>query len=220
MKKYFLIFIVGISSAFSMQMINDSADSFYSNHMQKKLKSNAKQNAKESIGLSLAFKPAYFWPQDKVYRDIYDGGFTGLVEICYDMYHGLNLFCEIGYFYKKDRITSIDTTSSTIVEQVPLSLGLNYIYAFNDVFSLYVKMSPNYLYTHTKVYIPHLQEKVAKHTFGGTFGFGGRIFLIDEIFFEPFMNYLLDKRKITDGGETFRVWLGGIQVGLGLGFYF
>ena len=245
MKKYFLMFIIGLSTTFSMQMINDSArppdplqeqkkerkeEAKIENEAKVEKKVNVekpielfvhKQPAKKEItGLSFAFKPAYFWPQDKVFRNIYDGGFIALGEMCYDMYYGLNLFFEIGYFYKGDRVTSIEITSDTTVEQIPISLGLNYIIKCNDAFSLYFKVAPHYLYTHTKIYIPNLDESVVKHTFGGTFGFGGKIFVGKGFFLEPFVNYLYDKRKITDSGETFKVWLGGIQAGLGLGFRF
>ena len=235
MKKYLCVFVIGLSTAFSMQMINDSVkppDPLQEQKKETKVEKEVKVEKplelfvrekpvkKEIVGLSFAFKPAYFWPQDKVFRDIYDGGFIALGEMCYDMYNGLNLFFEMGYFYKGERVTSIDISSDTTVEQICLSLGLNYTHAFNDVFSLYFKVAPNYLYTHTKVYIQGLDESVTKHTFGGTFGFGGKIFVGKGFFLEPFVNYLYDKRKITDSGETFRVWLGGIQTGLGLGFRF
>jgi hypothetical protein len=172
---------------------------------------------------TFAFKPAYFWPQEKNrYRGIYKGGFIPLVEMGYVAKNGLGPFLEVGYFHKKAHKTSADFRARTKVTQVPLSLGLKYTFCIISCWDFYMKIGPNWLYTKTEVNIPHLKYTVTKNTFGGTFGLGNKIYIFKSLFLELFANYLYDKKKIhdRDSGETFRVYLGGIQAGGGLGVAF
>jgi len=177
-----------------------------------------KQN--KSKKFSLAIKPAYYWPQEKIYRDLYGSGYKTLGEFCYNLYKSLNMFLEVGYFYKKKSVEGIGGIFTSSVQQVPVSLGLNYSYKFKSKFLLYLKMSPNYVYTKTKVHIPNIETKTQKHSFGGTFGAGGKVNFDKNIFLEIFVNYLLNRKTITDHNQTFKVWLGGIQTGAGLGILF
>ena len=173
--------------------------------------------------ITFAFKPAYFWPQEKVrYRGIYKGGFIPLIETCYIAKNGLGPFLEVGYFRKKAHKTSVDVRARTKVVQVPLSLGLKYTFCITSCLDFYIKMGPNWLYTKTDVNIPGLKRTITKNTFGGTFGLGSKIYIFKYLFLELFTNYLYDKKKNhdRDSGETFRVYLGGIQAGGGLGFSF
>lgn len=177
-----------------------------------------------NIGLSLTFKPAYFWPQDSVYRDIYKGGYMSLFELCYKISHGIGFWTEVGYFHKNEYVTSVNIVSPTSVTQVPLSLGLNYTYCAASWLDIYFKIGPNWLYTKTWVDIPGLQKTVVKNTFGGTFGLGGKIDLTCGWNLELFVNYLYDRKEIKSDNnnyfKSYKIYLGGIQTGVGLGYNF
>jgi hypothetical protein len=166
----------------------------------------------------LEYKPAYFYPQDKVFRDIYSGGYITLGEIGYFVNCNYFLWLESGYFRKEGTINGIDLNVKSTITQVPLALGLGYAYQIKPRFDMYVKIAPNYLYTNTSQKSPFLEPKISKHTAGVTFGLGGKIkfswFLVD-----LFANYRYDKKTVHDyiSDITFHRYLGGFDFGVGIG---
>jgi len=174
------------------------------------------------VGITLAFKPSYFWPQDHVFRDIHDGGYLSLLEFTYTFYKGLGIFAESGYFYSHSHVTSVDIRASTSVTQVPSTIGLIYAYSIYSFWDIYAKIGPNLLYTKTEINIPGLKHTIHKNTFGGTFGLGTRFKLYESWFIDIFATYLYDHKEVHDydAGVTFRRYLGGIQTGAGLGYRF
>jgi len=190
------------------------------NKIKKKNKVEKKQKTKNVF--TFTFKPSYFWPQSKIYRGIYTGGFLPLIETCYIAKNGVGTFLEVGYFYKKTHKTSLNINSRVEIVQVPLSLGLSYTFYITSFLDFYLKIGPNWVYTKTKVDIPDIKHTVIKNTFGGTFGLGGKIHISKHLFLELFSDYLYDKKKVNDrdSGESVKVYLGGIQAGGGLGIIF
>jgi hypothetical protein len=214
MKKFILFFIILNSFLYSKYKKND----FYNTKMQKQ-----KTIEKHSdVGISIAFKPSYLWFQDKIARDIYKGGFLPLLEVCYNIRKNFHLWLETGYFYKKTDITSINIRTKTNMTQVPLSVGLNYTFYIYSLLDIYLKIGQNWVYTKTYVDIPNLKRTVIKNGFGITLGFGGKIKLVEGLFLEPFLNYLYDKEYVHDSDSEviFKRYLGGLQIGAGIGYRF
>lgn len=229
MKKLLLLFIFfnGFLHSKEMDIENKIHPQNTLTSKDSKQKNNEKMLPKKKIKkqrkFTFAFKPAYFWPQEKKrYRGIYKGGFTPLIETCYITKNGPGVFLEVGYFYKKTHKTSVDINAKTTVLQVPLSLGLIHTFCIASRLDFYLKVGPNWLYTKTYLAIPGMKHTVIKNTFGATFGTGIKIHLFKHFFLELFSNYLYDKKKINDrdSGESFKVYLGGIQAGGGIGYSF
>jgi len=221
--KYFLVFLVAICSlaqAFERSRMEDQETLEYET---KEETTVVEQKETDKIGLSLSFNPSYFWPQDKVFRDIYKGGFLPLFEASYVFYKGWGTWLEVGYFHKKRTITIVDGVRATAkIDQVPLSIGLNYTYVVCSYFDIFFKIAPNWVYTKTYVNVSNMKKTTIKNAFGGTFGLGGSFKFRDGWFIKIFLNYLYDKRKIHDqlSDNTYKVYLGGLQTGAGIGYTF
>lgn len=168
----------------------------------------------------VSFKPSYFYPQDKNFRRLYNGGYLTLAELGFVLNKRGFLSMEAGCFHKNERISGIDLHLDSSVMVVPLSLYLGYIVAKGSFWDLYAKAGPNLVYGKTDISIPGLPNVEHKWTFGGSFGCGSKFYFPDGVFIEVFLNYLYDKKKIHDSGDHFSVYVGGLQAGGGLGYRF
>ena len=216
-KGIIFLLMLACTSVFSLSIIQENTeppnlDSYLPEENDKKTNQKKEEpppKVKDDlIGLSLTFKPSYFWPQDRVYRNIYKGGFLPLLEL---FYRELGTWLEIGYFYKRENVDSVDIKEvPTTITQVPLSIGLSYTYSVCSFFDIYGKIGPNWIYTKTWIDIPGLKHTVVEHVFGGTIGIGGKFLLPNRWIIEILVNYLYDRKKIKDSDsyETFRVYLG------------
>ena len=222
--KHFLVFLVVMCSviyAYERVQFEDQESLEYPTKKEV-VKPEPKQPS-EKINLSLSFNPSYFWPQDKTFRDIYKDGFLPLFEVSYIFYEGLGTWLEVGYFHKKETITIVDGIRATAkIDQVPLSIGLSYTYDVCSFFDIFFKIAPNWVYTKTYVNVSNMKKTTIKNAFGGTFGLGGSFKFKDGWFIKAFINYLYDKRKIHDqlSNSSYKVYLGGIQTGAGIGYTF
>jgi len=169
---------------------------------------------------TITFKPAYFYPQDSVFRDIYSGGFLPLGE--FSIYLSSNAFIsvEAGCFHKSTYITSVNITSPTSVTNVPMSCYLGYAFNIMKFWDFYAKIGPNLIYTKTYAEIPGLAKIAKTNSFGGSFALGTKFYVIKGLFIEIFANYLYNKKQIENSGDIFDVYFGGLQVGGGLGWRF
>jgi hypothetical protein len=85
----------------------------------------------------ISYKPSFFYPTHKVFRNIYDCGFLSIFGLDFSVYKNLNIFTDIGYLSEKGKVSSVN--ASTKVYLVPWTLGLKYIYNYSDFFSFYDK---------------------------------------------------------------------------------
>lgn len=168
----------------------------------------------------ISIKPTYFYPQDKVFRHLYHGGFLGLAELGVMINEKFFLSVERGYFYKKETVSSFDIDSASSVTVVPSSIYLGFVFAHGSFWDLYAKAGPNTVYASTHISIPNLSSHKHKWVFGGSFGCGSKLYFYRGCFAEIFLNYLYDKKQITDSGDHFSVYLGGLQTGGALGYQF
>jgi hypothetical protein len=173
--------------------------------------------------VDIEFKPAYFWPQDSVFRHIYHGGFIALGEVTFYVWRNyLTVFAEGGYFHKKGTIKEPDENVHTTVTQAPVTVGLGFNYPIYYWWDIYAKIGPNYVYTKTTQHSPFFTPKITKHCFGGTVGIGTKFNFLTYALLDIFVNYRYDRKEIHDSlsGTTFRRFLGGIDAGVGVGVRF
>jgi hypothetical protein len=175
--------------------------------------------AEKPIGY-VAFKPAYFYPQSKVFRHIYSGGFTALGEIGFYLTKNFFLSAEGGYFHKNGKIHSFDITSNSSVTQIPLTLYVGYMYSLKSYWDIYGKIGPNLIHTKTMVHIPNRKVEEKKFSYGASLSIGTKFYVYKGLFTEIFTNYLYNQRKIKNNGDHFSVHLGGWQFGGAIGYRF
>jgi hypothetical protein len=173
--------------------------------------------------VDIEFKPAYFFPQDSVFKEIYEGGFIALGELSFYIYKNyLTLFIESGYFSKTGKINDVDSKVHTSVCQVPVTLGFVFNYPIFSNFDIYAKIGPNYLYTKVKQQSSFFKPKEIINCYGGTFGAGVKYLFLRYCLLDLFFNYRFDKKEIHDSlsDSTFQRYLGGFDLGLGVGCRF
>lgn len=195
------------------------------NEIEKKPCDECKSNTekKRCRIVDIEFKPAYFFPQDHVFKEIYEGGFIALGELSFYIFRDyLTLYIESGYFSKTGKINDLDSKVHTTVSQVPLTLGLVFNYPVFEKFDIYAKVGPNYLYTKVKQQSPFFKPKQTVNCFGATVGAGIKYLFLRYCLLDLFFNYRYDKKEIHDSSSDtmFQRYLGGFDLGLGIGCRF
>ena len=113
-------------------------------------------------------------------------------------------------------------SSKTHVKQAPLSIGLFYGYSITSFCDLFFKLGPNWRYTKTYLDLIDIKHKVTKKAIGATLGLESVFQLKYGLTMQLFINYLYDKITIfeSQGFDSFNVYLGGLQLGAGIGYSF
>lgn len=226
MKRLVLFFIIFAVSSYSEEELKSEEDlkqEYYdgkTDFIEKDDDSEGSVKKREMV--SIAFKPGYFWMQDKVGRNIYKGGYISLLEVTARLYKGLYAWIESGYFHKRKYFTSANVRTKTTLTHVPVSVGVNYSFYICSWLDCYLKLGPNWVYVKTKLPISNVKKVITKNVFGVTMGTGFKIKFWEYLFVEPFVNYLYDKKTINDSSSStrFKRYLGGIQTGIGIGARF
>ena len=182
-----------------------------------------KEEKKEKIinkNFYISFKPAYFYPQDSVFRNVYGSGYITLGEINCKIYRSYYLWIESGFLTKSNSIDRLGSSYDVKAEQIPISFGLNYLFPRFCKTNIYLKIGPNWLFTRTVDDLPSAGTVNKKWSFGATLGTGAKIHCTSEMFLDVFFNYLYNRKKIHNSNTEFIRYLGGLQVGLGIGWMF
>ncbi|KPK33356.1 MAG: hypothetical protein AMS24_01480 [Chlamydiae bacterium SM23_39] len=213
--KKFLFFIVLSTLCFAY-------DANEKNDLQNKEQTNSVNDQNNYIyDFSVQLKPAYFYPQDNKFRDIYGSGFMILTEIDGRVYENVHIWADIGFFTEDGKVDSVSKKSRIYL--IPTGVGLKYLHTiYENRLGVYAKIGINYLYMKNKQNYQYVKNKTHKNVIGGTFGIG-MVGTIQENFIgSVFLDYLYDKRKIHDSNsnQKFSVYGGGLVVGIGLGYCF
>ncbi len=157
----------------------------------------------------IEMKAHYFHPSEKAFRDIYGGGMMVGGEVSIGVWRGLEVWFGGSYFSKTGVLTF--TKEETKLEIYPIGGGLKYKLS-TGIFDLYAGAGLNY-YQYKESNPLGLVSK-------GGLGYIGKIgsylkvtggFLIDF-----YINYSCCKIKPAD----FKINIGGIEAGVGIGFCF
>ncbi len=174
--------------------------------------------------VDIEIKPAYFYPQDKVFRHVYHkGGFIILGDLDFYIWKNyVTFFLEGGYFHRDGTIREPDSNIHTTVTQAPVTVGFGLNYPIYDWWDIYAKIGPNYVYTKATQHSPLFAPSIKKHCFGVTFGIGTKFNFATYGLVDIFINYRYDRKEIHDSlsSSTFHRFLGGLDIGAGLGVRF
>jgi hypothetical protein len=182
---------------------------------------NFVEESKKYPIVEISYKPAYFFPQDSLFRHIYSGGYITLGQILFYLWEDyITLFIEGGYFKKHGKIVEPDGQVSTKIAQAPITLGFGVNYPVFSNFDLYLNIGPNYLFTKETRHSPYFKPKTIKHSVGGTVEGGIKFSLFKYLVLDLFIDYRFNRKKIHDSRSelTFHRYLGGVDIGMGLGF--
>ena len=111
----------------------------------------------------------------------------------------------------------------TRIQIVPVTLGLEYVYAFNNVFEAYVGLGPRYFYVNVHNHSPYVRKVDSKSGVGGAFRAGGLINVTKHWVIDFFGDYSLKKMHFTGSNSRVQrhdLYLSGLSLGLGVGYRF
>jgi len=154
-------------------------------------------------------KAHYLHPSEKAFRDIYGGGMMYGGELSIGVWRGLEVWFGGSYFSKTGELTF--TKEETKLEIYPIGGGLKYRLS-TGIFDLYAGAGLNYY--------QYKESNPLGDVSKGGVGYIGKIgsyvkvtggFLIDF-----FVNYSYCKIKPAD----FKINIGGIEAGVGIGYKF
>ena len=191
---------------------------------QKRLERKIKEEEGKSLpSFLLEFKPAYFYLQDKTLRNIYGKSvFMALLELNQQIMNEWYLYLDSGYSRFHGNVASADITQTLVT----VSLGLKYTWPVVKFVWLYAKLGPTWFYSKSKLdaacAYPWVQKISIKKTYGFKSGIGGLIYLTNRFYLDLFMSYLYGKKTFLDptSNKHLKVWLGGVEAGIGLGYGF
>jgi hypothetical protein len=157
----------------------------------------------------IELKAHYFHPSEEAFRDIYGGGMMYGGEVSIGVWKGLDVWFGGSYFSKTGELTF--TEEETRLKIYPLGVGLKYRLK-TGVFNLYAGAGLNY-------YRYKESNPIGDASKGGL-GYIGKIGsyvnIAGSLLVDLYVNYSYCKLKPAD----FKIDIGGIEAGMGLGYSF
>jgi len=151
----------------------------------------------------------YFTPSEKVFKDIYGGGIMYGGEINIGVWKRLELWIDGGYFSKKGKLTY--TEEETKLKIIPIGGGLKYVFG-TEVLNFYIGAGLNYCYSEEANPIGNVSK--------GKLGYAGKIGSLFKVkgglIIDLCISYSYCKIKPAD----YNVNIGGLKVGMGIGYKF
>ena len=167
-------------------------------------------------------KGGYFYPTDKIFREIYSP--NGIYGMEITTYAWDNYYIWIGADFFTNTGHSIGLEDPTSIYLVPLTFGLKYFYPVNRDVDLYAGLGFQGTYLKTIDDSPFVAHEVSNWDAGGIVKFGAILNMDKNFFIDLFTNYSYQKMDFqdTEGGflEHFKVDLSGFTVGVGIGYRF
>lgn len=167
----------------------------------------------------IEIKPAYFQFQDDYARNIFNsGGFMPSIEIDSHIYNRLHWFAELGFLYKEGH--SHITDSDTNIYLLPISVGLKQFLTLTNDSKLYLKLAPNWIWAKEHQEYPGFKRSFSLNTFGATLGLGFLLYPVKHWTIDLFTNYLYDRTSMKNKVSHLKtkLYLGGFQIGFGIGY--
>lgn len=154
-------------------------------------------------------KASYFYPQEKIFRDIYTGGLRYSGEIEISVWKGIGIWVGGDYFSKKGELTY--TKEKTTLRIIPVYFGLKFRLP-NKAVSPYIGAGAGYFFFKESNPIGTVEQgKIgAAAQLGCTFSVGG------PVFFDIQAGYSYCEAEPAN----VKAQLGGLQAGVNLGFQF
>ena len=151
----------------------------------------------------------YFNPSEKAFRDIYGGGLVIGGEISVGVWRSLEVWFGGNYFSKKGKMTF--TKEETELKLYPIGGGLKYKLS-TGIFDLYAGAGLNYY----KYKESNPLGDVNKSGWGYVGAVGSYVKVNGGFLVDLYINYSYCRMKPAD----FRINIGGLEAGLGVGYHF
>jgi len=155
-------------------------------------------------------KGHYLSPSDKAFRDIYGGGMMYGGEASLGVWKGLEVWIGGSYFSKKGELTY--TKEETKLEIMPIGAGVRYSYSVNKNINIYGGVGVNY-YSYKE---SNPIGDVNKGGLGYIGKIGSYMKVTGGLMIDLYVDYSYCKMKPAD----FKINIGGIEAGIGLGYKF
>lgn len=152
----------------------------------------------------------YFHPSQTVFRDIYGSGFMYGFEIDKGVWKNIRVWLGARYFQKHGELTY--TKERTLVNMLPVGLGIKYEYAGKEKIKLYAELGLRYNAFRESNVLGRVQEE----RLGFVFGIGSAFKISEKFFIDLFIDYSSCKFRSAD----FNIQIGGLEAGLGFGYQF
>jgi len=183
-------------------------------------------------GVILEFRPSYFCPTSKVFRQIFHGGVNYQITGTFPVYHGenewlhgLDIWGAVDYFSKKGHSTGLHTKTSITI--VPLTLGIKYFFPSvgGDIpVNFYAAGGMKYFFVHTRNHSSHVKKTINVNGMGGVVEAGFITLFKEHLVFDVFASYsfktLSGPSSHNPAVESTQLNISGFNVGLGIGYEF
>ncbi|MFB0564315.1 MAG: hypothetical protein ACETWK_01385 [Candidatus Aminicenantaceae bacterium] len=160
-------------------------------------------------GIIFELKGSYFSPSEKAFKDIYGGGITYGGEVTFDMWRNIELWLGGSYFTKKGKLTF--TKEETKLELIPLGGGLKFRISKGNVIFYGGAGLHYYQYKESNPI-----GKTSKGRVGYIGKLGSFVKVSGGLLIDLYVRYSYCKLKPAD----YKVNIGGIEGGIGLGYEF
>lgn len=168
-------------------------------------------------------KFSYFYPTSSTLREIYGtGGINYQFAFSYYVFRGLAVKTSVDYFSKDGE--SLNGKVPTHITITPVSLGAMYEYR-RGMFGVYGGLGMRYFFVKITNDSPAVSPTSRGNGMGGYAEMGALFWVDPSITFDVFANYSYRKQSLSSSNEPDNViqspiQLGGLNVGVGVGFRF
>ncbi len=151
----------------------------------------------------------YFRPSKQIFRDIYGNGVMYRAEICIGIWRGLELWMAGGYFSKNGKLSFTD--EGTKLQILPVGWGIKYVSTKGNI-NYYTGIGLNYYQVKEINPIGDVSK--------GRLGLGGEIGAFTRITGGLIIDFRMDYYYCKMELANRKIDIGGLTVGIGLGYEF
>ncbi len=151
----------------------------------------------------------YFRPSKQIFRDIYGNGAMYRAEICIGIGRGLELWMAGGYFSKNGKLSFTD--EGTKLQILPVGWGIKYVSTKGNI-NYYTGIGFNYYQVKEINSIGDVSK--------GRLGFGGEIGAFTRVAGGLIIDFRMDYYYCKMELANRKIDIGGLTVGIGLGYEF
>jgi len=171
----------------------------------------------------LEIKPGYFLFSDNTLKKIFHhGGATAQLEGGIIFYNNYAASLNFQYFSKSR--TALNSIYTTTVYIPTFSLFIKYFFTIKDNIRPYIGIGPRLFLFYNKNQSPYVPHKNVKTSLGIATTIGTFLYVKNSKFIiDPFLDYgyaRSSKGKKGNTSKQYHIKLGGLTVGLGLGYKF
>lgn len=164
---------------------------------------------------------SYFRPNSSVLRTIYSSAWVKYdLMLLHPIWENIYATESVSYTMKHGR--SLGGHQRTRMWIVPISLGINYLYAWDD-FDFYVGVGPRYFFINIKNNSNFVERHDSKSGLGGFAAAGVNYHFCNGFLFDLFVDYSykrFDFHKDRERVQRESLQVGGLSIGGGIGYRF